>query len=185
MAGPATALVPVTKAVEGASKVLTGDLVVFRGKIHRRREQVFYGPDLTPKTGRLRKHTQEVLEPIDVEFHVSPLGIGLGAAALAVAGLAGIIAWNGIRVGLPLGGSVQIFEGFKETKTGQLITEKLSPEGEIPTTAPMGEKCQDLHDRWRALRADPFWFANPASVLELHAIEKDAGLLECAWLTNP
>ena len=56
------AVIPVTKAVEAASKVLTGDLVVFRGKIHRKREEVFYGPDLTP-TGRLRKHAQEVIEP--------------------------------------------------------------------------------------------------------------------------
>ena len=184
MAAAAPALIGAKEALQAGAKVLTGDLVVFRGVIHRKREEVFYGPDLTP-TGRLRKHTREVLEPVDVEFHVNPLGIGLGAAALAAAGLIGIIAWNGVKVGLPLGGEVQIFPGLKDTTTGALISEKLTPEGEILPTAPTGEKCQVLHDRWRALRADPFWWLNPLAVAELGAIEKDAGLLECAWLSNP
>ena len=90
-----------TKAVEAVSRVLTGDLVVFRGKVHRKREQVFYGPDLTP-TGRPRKHTQELLEPVDVELHVNPVTVGLGALTLGVglAGLALAAWWSGIGVRL-------------------------------------------------------------------------------------
>ena len=186
MAAP-SALIPAARgaseAVQAVSKVLTGDLVVIKGKIYRPREIVTYGPDLTPKTGRPRKHTVEVFEPVELEVHVNPVGIGLGMAAVAAAGLLGIIAWNGLVLGVPTIGQVRIFEGFKETKTGKLISAKLDPDA--ISGMPGGDKCQVLHDRWRALRADPAWFLNPFSTFELGEIERDARLLECAWLSNP
>ena len=105
---PATALVPVTKAVREAVRPLTADLVVFRGQVFREREETVYGPDLTPKTKQPRKHTRKVLEPVDVELHVNALGVGiLGIGAIA-AGIAGWLLWDGIA-----GPGFQIFRGLK------------------------------------------------------------------------
>lgn len=109
------AVIPVTKAVEAASKVLTGDLVVFRGKVHRKREVVFYGPDTTPKTGALRKHTQEILEPIDVELHINPVTIGLAGVGAGVVGLVGYVAWHGLSIPAPLGGAIGLIPGLKDS----------------------------------------------------------------------
>ena len=99
--------------MEAVSKALTGDLVVFRGKVHRAREHVFYGPDLTP-TGRLRKHTQEILEPVEVEAHVNLLSLGVGAVAVGAVGLAAYLAWEGLTLGTPLG-PFRVINGLKES----------------------------------------------------------------------
>ena len=108
------------EAVEAASKALTGDLVVIKSQVFRKIVEKARVPTgkMTP-TGRVAMTTitRETLVPIDLEVHVSPLGIGLGAAVLAVAGLAGIVAWNGITLPAPAG-PIQIFPGFKDTGVG-------------------------------------------------------------------
>lgn len=75
---------------------------MFEGRIYREREETFYGPDLTPKTGRLRKHTRRVLEPIDLQLHINPASIGLGLLGLGAGlfglGLAGWWAGLGLEV---------------------------------------------------------------------------------------
>lgn len=90
MAGVVPAVVGAEEAAKAVSKVLTGDLVVIRGRIYREREEVFYGPDLTP-TGRPRKHTAKVLEPVEVELHVNPITLAAAGAAVGV-GLLGLLA---------------------------------------------------------------------------------------------
>ena len=167
MAGPAAALIPVTPAVKEAVKALTGDLVTFRGQVFRK---VTYEVD---------KEEQEFLTPVDYELHVNPISVGLGLAGAAAAVVLGLIAWHGLTVPT-LTGPVTIFPGLKSTEAGQRLGEKF-----LPPPTPKGESCGELHDRWRRLRADPFWFLNPFVVGELRAIESDADLLECAWRANP
>ena len=168
MAGPATALVPVDTTVREAMKALTGDLVTFRGQVFRKVEF------------QVGKEKQAFLAPVDVELHVNPMSLGLAAAGLGLAGLAAWVIWNGLSLPTPFG-AVNLFPGLKDSELGESIKEKITPPPDMPDTG----ACQVLHDRWRALRADPFWFFNPAVVAELTAIEHDAQVLGCAWLANP
>lgn len=92
---------PASEAVEAVSKVLTGDLIVIRGRLYRERTIETHGPDRTPK-GKLRKHTITIEEPVDYEFHVNPVTIGLGALTVG-AGLVGLALaawWAGVGVKL-------------------------------------------------------------------------------------
>ena len=167
MAGPAAALVPVTPAVQEAITALTGDLVTFRGQVFRKVEYEVEGEKVS------------FLAPVDLEVHVNPISIGLGIAGAAAAVVLGLIAWNGLA--LPsLTGPVTVFSGLKGTELGKKLGEKY-----LPDPTPAGASCAVLHDRWRALRADPYWFLNPAVIAELRAIEHDAAVLDCAWLAAP
>lgn len=128
MAAAAPALIPATiglkEALKEGAQVLTGDLVVFRGVVHRKREEVFYGPDRTPKTRALRKHTREVLEPVDVELHVNPLTLLVGTGAALVGAVGATIAWHGLKLGIPgiAASEVQVFRGLKDTLLGKDLT---------------------------------------------------------------
>ena len=88
--------------------------MVFRGQVFREREEVVYGPDLTPKTKVPRKHTRKVLEPVDVELHVNALSVGILGAVGVAAGIAGWVLWEGLAASTPFGG-VQLFKGLKTT----------------------------------------------------------------------
>ena len=90
MAAALPAVIGAEKAVKAVSEALTGDLVVIKGKIYREREIVTYGPDLTP-TGRLRKHTAKVQEPVEIEAHINPVTLAVAGTAVGV-GVLGILA---------------------------------------------------------------------------------------------
>lgn len=107
-------MIPVTKAVREAIQPLTADLVVFRGTVYREREEVVYGPDLTPKTKVPRKHARKILEPVDVELHVNALSVGILGTVAVAAGVAGWVLWEGLSASTPFGG-VQLFKGLKTT----------------------------------------------------------------------
>ena len=152
MAAAAPALIGAKEAFRAGAKVLTGDLVVFRGQIHREREEVFYGPDLTP-TGRLRKHTRKVLEPVDVELHVNPASIGLGLLAVGAAAVGISLAawWAGL--GVEIDPEIQdTIEANKATIRG-LEGQLANLEGSIQTCI---AQCNFLYAeaRFRERRAD-------------------------------
>ena len=79
-------------AIERASKVLTGDLVVVNGKVYR----------------KIGKGKKAVFEPIDVSLHVNPMTLGAGLVGFAVAGF---FAVGRVAVPSPLGGEVVLYEG--------------------------------------------------------------------------
>jgi len=123
MAGP-LALAGLSRA----GKAVTNDLVVVEGRWFRKvRSRVTVTDDqgrpLRTKKGRVRKTTLEVLEPVDVEAHVNPVGIGLGVLALGVAAVGAAIVWNGITVAAPLIGPVKMLPGLKESPRGQRLAE--------------------------------------------------------------
>lgn len=86
MGAAASALIPVSSAGAGVakevSKVLTGDLVVISGRVFRVVEH---------QVGRKK---EKFLEPVEVEAHVNPISLGLGALAVgaAVVGIS-VAAW--------------------------------------------------------------------------------------------
>ena len=175
MAGPLVAAEAGGRAAEAFSKALRGDFFVVKGQVFRKiprevRETV---------DGVERVIEYDELVPIDLEAHVNPISIGVGLVGATTAVVLGLIAWGGLT--LPtLFGPVQLFPGLKDTEFGQRVSEKYAP----PPTRKRAS-CAELHDRWRALRADPLWWLNPLVVGELRAIEHDADLLECAWRANP
>ena len=154
----------VSKVVEKAGEVLTGDIIVIRGKVYRR---VALGSKA--KDGFM-------LEPVDVEAHLNPIGIGIGLAGAALAALLGIIAWKGVKINLPLGGGYEI-GGLKDA-----LAER-EQEKEQEADDRLNANCDSLEVRWNRLRSDPWWWLNPFVVGELQAIERDARLLGCAWIS--
>ena len=107
---------------ERTAKAVTQDLVVLAGKVYRQVKAPLVRdgrPGLT-KSGRQR--FTKVLEPIDVELHVNPVSAGLGVAAAGVAALAGWVAWNGVSIPSPLGGSITLLGGIKDSPLGTWIT---------------------------------------------------------------
>src|SRR3990167_3088585 len=103
---------PVTEVIQGVVKVLSTDIVTFKGKVYRRiRKRIPLEKDgvvlLTPK-GRVRMVKVETLEPIDIGLNLNPIGIGI----LGILGAATAFVLFG-RVGgaLPFGGEFTIYEG--------------------------------------------------------------------------
>ncbi len=96
----------VTKAAGEASRALGGDIVRIDTQYFR-----------TQTFGK-GKNKQDILIPINVEAHVNPLGIFMGAAALGIAALGSVIAWNGITF-RALGGEFTLLEGLKDTLPGK------------------------------------------------------------------
>ena len=116
--GAAAALIPAGEAAKEVSSVLTGDLVTIKGQVFRAIRRRVPTGELTP-TGRPAMVTQEVLVPVDVEAHVNPLSIII-AAGVGLAGvLAGVVAWHGVRVGVPAVGEFSLFKGLKDTTMGR------------------------------------------------------------------
>ncbi len=91
----------VSKAAGEASKALTGDIVTAKTRFFR---EVEIGKG---------KGKQKVLVPIDIEAHVNPLNLFTGIAALGVAAVASVIAWNGITF-RALGGEFTLLKGLKD-----------------------------------------------------------------------
>ncbi len=91
----------VAKAAGEASKALTGDIVTAKTQFFR---EVEIGKG---------KGKQKVLVPVDIEAHLNPLSILLGGAALGVAAVASVIAWNGITL-RALGGEFTLLKGLKD-----------------------------------------------------------------------
>ena len=177
MAGP-LAIAGGEKALAAVGKAVSNDLLVIQGRIFRK---VIIEPARRKTKTRPAQKEIFVLEPIDLEAHINPVAIGLGALGLGAAALAAWVAWNGIKVGVPTIGTVTVIPGIKDTARGQRFAEEHLP----PPPPPTGNSCQDLHDRWRNLRSDPIWWLNPFKIVELQAIEHDATVLGCAWLANP
>lgn len=118
----AAGIAPAAKAIEAVSKGLTGDFVVIEGKIFRQietKERVPTG-GLTP-TGRPAMHTVTTvtLEPIHVEAHINPISVLASAGLVGLGILAATVAWNGVSVPAPFGGSVTFVRGLKETGLGK------------------------------------------------------------------
>jgi len=154
----------ISKVIEKAGEVLTGDIIVVRGRVYRR---VALGP---------KKSDGFMLEPVDIEAHLNPIGIGIGLAGAALAALLGIVAWKGLKINLPLGGGYEI-GGLKDA----LIEREKEKEEQADERLRMN--CDSLEERWVRLRSDPWWWLNPFAVGELQAIERDARLLGCAWIS--
>ncbi len=91
----------VSKAAGEASKALSGDIVRIDTQFFR-----------TQTIGK-GKGKQEILVPIDIEAHVNPLNLFTGMAALGVAAVASVIAWNGITF-RALGGEFTLLKGLKD-----------------------------------------------------------------------
>lgn len=75
---------PVSQGIQTAVKVLTTDLVVLRHRWYRRIVLRVPTGKLT-KSGRTQYRREERLEPLDVEFHLNPVGLaalGIGAAVV-------------------------------------------------------------------------------------------------------
>jgi hypothetical protein len=99
----------VASAAEKVVQAVSNDIVVLEGKVYR-----------TVKIGR-----KKVLEPVDVQLHVNPVGIGAGILATAIGLFAADVAWNGIHFGLP-GLEFDIIKGLKESPYWQAVVGKLT-----------------------------------------------------------
>ena len=108
--------------------------------------------------------------PLAVEAHINLLAIGAGLVGAGLAALFGIIAWRGVKIG-----GFEVFGGIK-----QALAERREEKEDVQAA----NTCADLEARWVALRSDWIWFLKPWVVVELQAIEHDARLLGCAWLTG-
>jgi hypothetical protein len=98
---------PIVPIGEGAVKVLSSDLLTIKGRVYRKiivREPT---GKLT-KTGKAQYRKREILEPVDVEARVNPVGIfaGLAAGAVGVGLLVGKL-----ELPSPFGGGVTLYEG--------------------------------------------------------------------------
>jgi len=167
------AVVPVTKAVQEALKPLTADLVIFRGKVFREREEVVYGPDLTPKTKALRKHTRKVLEPVDLEVHVNALGVGIVGVGAIAAGIAGWLLWDGIA-----GPGFQIFRGAKTSPFWQEQAARLQGRIETRQEEKKQEQEEKQNEACRVLQAT---FNAEANQRFRDLIRSEARKQGCAW----
>lgn len=117
----------VKEAASGIGKVLTGDLVVFKGQVFRTIERKVSTGTFT-RTGRPRMKSEQILVPIELEAHINPLGIALGAGAVGLAALLGVTAWHGISLPSPFGGSIQFIPGLKESVFWRNLATKLAIE---------------------------------------------------------
>ena len=88
------------QAIESASS----DLLTIEGNVFRQVKD--------PETGKI------FLVPVKVEAHVNPVSILGGAAAGLFGILAATVAWHGLSIPSPLGGSITLFKGLKETTMG-------------------------------------------------------------------
>jgi hypothetical protein len=83
----ALAVVPAKKGGEAVWKAMTGDILTINGSLYRRIKRREPTGKLTP-TGRTAYRTVEVLEPYNMDLHVNPVtmavGAGVAIAALAV-----------------------------------------------------------------------------------------------------
>src|SRR3990167_10251623 len=110
MAGP----LAIADQAGRVAKAISQDLVVINGRWLREVRMKVPPPPGSKKGSRSR--TVKVLEPVEAEFHVNPVSIGLGALALAAAGGLAWVAWNGLSLPTPFG-PVQVFPGAKESPT--------------------------------------------------------------------
>lgn len=109
----ALAALPLAEKLLGtAGKAVKADLVVIGGQWFR---EVRVRMPAKNKQGW--KWTKQLV-PVDLEFHVNPVSIGLGVLGTAVAAGAAWFVWNGLEIHSGLG-NVTVFHGFKDTITGQ------------------------------------------------------------------
>lgn len=137
-------------AVIGAGKEVTkgvnNDLIVIGTQVFRRvviqEKRRALRPSKRHPKGRAAQEEIVSLVPVDVEVHVNPVAIGLGAIGLAAGALAAWVTWNGITVGVPTIGEVKLLPGFKDTERGQAFAEKhrLPPAGGDGTVPPGAER---------------------------------------------
>jgi hypothetical protein len=95
-----------SKVVEGVARGLTNDLVVLNGQVFRR----IVVQKARRKSKKYPQGQQEVvqLSPFNLELHLNPLSLGIGAAALAL--VAGALVAR-VQIGVPTIGTVQIYKG--------------------------------------------------------------------------
>jgi hypothetical protein len=110
-------------AGEKLAQAVSNDIVVLNGRLYR-----------TVRVGR-----KKVLEPVDVQLHINPAGIGLGLLTGAIGLFAADLAWNGLHFGLP-GLEFDIIKGLKESPYWQGVAGKLTKgkAGKLPPPAPPG-----------------------------------------------
>jgi len=121
MAAPLAAL-PIARE---AGKAISQDLVVIAGKVYRQVKAPLLkdGKPVLTKSGRQRM--TRVLEPIDLELHVNPIGIGVGILATGIASLGAWVAWNGLSLPIPFGsGSITLLGGIKDSPQGDWLRDK-------------------------------------------------------------
>ncbi len=154
MAVAAPALIGAEKAVEVVKEALMGDFVVIRGKVYRERKEVVLGPDRTP-TGRLRRRTVKIHEPVDLEIHLNPASLGIGAAALAAGAIGvGVAAW---LLGVGVETSPTTEQRIRGTKEGLRTHENARHRATDPAEiAILDRRIRDAKDSLRVLRSGRF-----------------------------
>ena len=156
MAAPGAAI----GIAERVGKAVSQDFVVIGGQWFHRQ-----------LIGRGKKK-REVLVPISYEFHINPVSVGLGAAAIGAAVGLGWLAWNGISWTFGT-----IVPGLKESDYWQGTIGKLTRGKAGKDTNPaLSGGCSDLQDQYRKLNVfnDPLGFLRS----QVKAAAKQAG---CAW----
>src|SRR6267378_1098760 len=110
MAGPLVIPGLAEKAGEGLSKAVKTDLFVVKKTFYRERKIK------VPASNKRGWKYQTIMEPIEFEFHGSPVNLGLGGLAAVLAAGVGWVAWNGIGNGL-----VTFVPGMKESEFWQKV----------------------------------------------------------------
>lgn len=98
----------VLSATEKLAAAVSNDILVLNGRLYR-----------TVRVGR-----KKVLEPVDVQLHVNPAGIGLGLLSGAIGLFAADLAWNGVHFAIPYGPEIDIIKGLKSSPYWQGVVEK-------------------------------------------------------------
>lgn len=166
----AAAAKPASEVVQGVVKVLSTDILVVKHRFYRRIRLRVPTGEFT-KAGRERYATVERLEPIDLEAHVNPVGIGVLALGATITGffLAGRI-----RVASPFGGAVDLYKGpfadWLDDWIRKTREERAAEEGRGGPS-----ECEDLHARYVQLLS----LGAPVELLRL--VWDKAKRLGCAW----
>lgn len=177
MAAPGAAL-----ALASAAKTaLTGDLVVVNGRYYRELKTHEPTGKLT-KTGRPQMRMVRRLEPIDVDVHVNPVAIAIGAGVALLAGAVGLW-WLGLGVRHRTSEEIQTLMDDNDARILDLETNVI-PADEVL----LGDAMENIRELYTALNGGIYTDPRTGATVNYHkgclGDCDDAGLWERENIPN-